>query len=65
MAGGNSTDHWAPLIFALKDLAEQKRKDAHAIRNPERESLPALKRARSTAKAEARPLDDLAKCLEA
>jgi len=55
-----------PLFFALKDLAEQKRKDAHAIRNPERGSLPALsKRARSTAEAEARPFDDLAQCLEA
>jgi len=66
MAEGDSTDHWMPLVFALKDLAEQKRKDAHAIRNPEGGSLPALsKRARSTAEAEARPFDDLAQCLEA
>jgi hypothetical protein len=66
MAEGDSTDHWMPLVFALKDLAEQKRKNAHAIRDPERGSLPALsKRARSTAEAEARPFDDLAQWLEA
>ncbi len=66
MARGESTKLWAPLVDALNNLAEQKCTAAHGIRNPERGSLPPLSgRARIALEAQALPIDEKVRLLEA
>jgi hypothetical protein len=67
MAKGQPTDHWAPLVTALNDLAEHNRSKAYEKRNPRaRVSTQARsERALFAAEAQARPFDELVRLLEA